>query len=101
MTKPIGYFTSCAQAENLVRLYGDGNLDKLTQVDQSALVVILGLFLYYETAYPDGFDNLENAALDAIHSDCDETTDDIQGALGCLAGIGKDEAIGVLQFLVQ
>ena len=101
MTKSIGYYTGCRQAENLVRLYGDGNLDKLTQVDQSALVVILGLFLYYETVYPGGVDNFENAALDAIHSDDDETTDDIQGALGCLAGIDKDGAIGILQFLLQ
>jgi len=100
MTKPIGYFTSCPKAENLVRLYGDGNLDKLTQVDQAALVAILGLYIYYEAIYP-GSENLENAALDAIHSDDDETTDDIQGALACLAGIDRDGAIGILQFLLQ
>ena len=99
MSKPIGYFTSCEQGQSLVSLYG-GKLDKLPQVDQAALVAILGLFLYYETVYPDSV-NFQDAALDAIHTDCDETTDDIQGALGCLAGIGKDEAIGVLQFLVQ
>jgi len=101
MTKSIGYYTACPQAENLVRLYGDGSLDKLSQIDQAALVAILGLFLYYENVYPDGVDNFENAALDAIHSDCDETTDDIQGALACLAGIDKDGAIGILQFLLQ
>jgi len=100
MSKPIGYYTGCPQAESLVRLYGDGNLEKLPQVDQAALVAILGLFLYYETVYPDS-ENFQDAALDAIHTDCDETTDDIQGALSCLAGIDRDGAIGVLQFLVQ
>ena len=101
MTKPIGYFTSCPQAENLVRLYGDRDLDKLPQVDQAALVVILGLYLYYETVCPSGFDNFENAALDAIHANDDETTDEIQPALACLEAIDKDGAIGILQFLLQ
>jgi hypothetical protein len=101
MTKLIGYFTACHQGENLVRLYGDGNLGNLPQVDQAALVVILGLYLYYETVCPSGLDNFENAALDAIHSDDDETTDNIQAALSCLEGIDKDGAIGILQFLVQ
>jgi len=100
MSKSVGYFTACPQGENLVSLYGDGNLDKLPQVDQAALVAILGLFLYYEAVYPDS-ENFQDAALDAIHTDCDETTDDIQGALGCLAGIDKDGAIGILQFLLQ
>ena len=100
MTKPIGYFTGCPQGENLVSLYGGVNLDKLPQVDQAALVAILGLFVYYETICPDG-GRFEDAALEAINEGDDETTDHIQGALACLEGIDKDEAISVLQFLVQ
>ena len=100
MTKPIGYYTACPQAENLVRLYGDGNLDNLPQVDQAALIAILGLFVYYETICPDS-GRFEDAALEAINEGDDETTDHIQGALACLEGIDKDEAISVLQFLVQ
>ena len=99
MTKPIGYFTNCEQGQSLVRLYG-GNLDKLPQIDQAAMVAILGVFIYYEAVFPDS-ENFQDAIQSAIHSDCDETTDDIQGALSCLAGIDRDGAIGVLQFLVQ
>jgi hypothetical protein len=101
MAHSIGYFTASPQAENLVRLYGDRDLDKLPQVDQAALAVILSLYLYYENAYPGSVRNFELAALNAIHSDDDETTDDIQGALSCLAGVDRDGAIGILQFLVQ
>jgi len=100
MSKSVGYYTGCPQAENLVRLYGDGNLDKLPQVDQAALVAILGLFIYYETAF-SASDNFNDAVADAIPESADATSDAIQGALACLAGIGKDEAIGILQFLVQ
>jgi len=101
MSKPIGYFTACPQGENLVLLYGDRDLDKLPQIDQTALAVILSLYLYYENSYPGSVRNFELAALNAIHSDDDETTNDIQGALSCLAGVDRDGAIGVLQFLVQ
>jgi hypothetical protein len=100
MSKSVGYYTACQQGQALVALYGDRDLDKLPQVDQSALVAILGLFIYYETVYPDS-ENFQDAALDAIHTDCDETTDDIQDALACLEGIDRDGAIGVLQFLMQ
>jgi len=101
MTRPIGYFTACPQGENLVKLYGDRDLDKLSQIDQAALAVILSLYLYFEIAYPGSVRNFELACLNAIHCDDDETTDDIQGALACLQGIDKDGAIGILQFLLQ
>jgi len=100
MTKSIGYYAACPQAENLVRLYGDGNLGKLPQVDQAALIAILGLFIYYETICPNS-GRFEDAALEAINEGDDETTDHIQAALDCLAGIDKDGAIGILQFLLQ
>jgi hypothetical protein len=101
MTKPIGYFTACPEAENLVKLYGDRDLDKLPQIDQTALAVILSLYLYFEIAYPGSVRNFELASQSALHSDDDYTSDEIQAALACLQGVDKDGAIGVLQFLVQ
>ena len=101
MSKSVGYYTACPEAENLVKLYGDKDLDKLPQIDQAGLLVVLSLFIYYENAYPGSIRNCELACLNALNCDDDYTTDEIQPALACLEGIDKDNAIGILQFLVQ
>jgi len=101
MSKSVGYYTACQQGQALVALYGDRDLAQLSQIDQAALAVILSLYLYFEIAYPGSVRNFELACLNAIHSDDDYTTDEIQPALACLEGIDKDGAIGLLQFLLQ
>jgi len=101
MSKSVGYYTACPEAENLVKLYGDKDLDKLPQIDQAGLLVVLSLFIYYENAYPGSIRNFELACLNTLNCDDDYTTDEIQGALTILENISKDDAIGLLQFLLQ
>ena len=101
MSKSVGYYTACQQGQALVALYGDRDLDKLSQIDQAGLLVILSLFIYYSNAYSGSIRNFELACLNALNCDDDYTTDEIQPALACLEGIDKDGAIGLLQFLLQ
>jgi len=100
MTHAIGYFTASPQAQNLVMLFGENLLELLPPIDKAALLAILGLFLYYDTLAPTG-ENFELAALDAIHTDSDETTENLAVALTSLEGIDRQGAIGVFNFITQ
>ena len=99
MTHPMGYFTSEDRARLLAERFGDHDLKQLPQIDQAALTVALsGLML----ATISGITvTLEEAAEACIPSTYDSTSDAVQEAIAILDGITPDEAIGVLQFLVQ
>lgn len=74
MSKPIGYFTSCSQGAALTAKFGD-LLEQLSNIDRAGLIVALGYWNYFRTAYgeDDAF-NLEDVAGDVFHTDDDETT---------------------------
>jgi len=99
MLRPIGYFTDCRQAQDLVKKFGDHDLKQLDQIDQCALVVALSGLMMASTA---GLTvTLEEAAEACIPSTYDYTSDSVQEAIAILDGISPDEAVNVLQFLVQ
>jgi hypothetical protein len=97
--QPIGYFTDCRQAQDLVRKFGDKELKQLPDIDQAALVVALGGLMMANIAGVAV--NVSEAAEACIPQAYDYTSDAIQDALTILDGITPEEAIGVLQFLVQ
>jgi hypothetical protein len=97
--QPIGYFTDCRQAEDLVRKFGDKELKELPDIDQAALVVALAGLMMANIA---GITvDVSEAAEACIPVAYDLTSDAIQEALVILDGITPDDAIGILQFLVQ
>ncbi|MBD2156255.1 hypothetical protein [Leptolyngbya sp. FACHB-16] len=96
---PIANFTDSPQSMALAEKFGDRDLSKLTHTDQSALVLILAK-LIYRNHIQKPIDIWE-AAEQAIAEDEDQTSDDMGTALGLLEGIDPDDAIGLIQFLVQ
>ncbi len=100
MTHSIGYFTSSQQGQQLVRRFGDGGLDKLPQIDQAGLLTALsGLILVDAQGLTL---SLEESADDFVLAfDCYDVTDGFHDAIAILEGVSKDEAIGVIQFLLQ
>ena len=99
MTHPIGYFTSDDRARLLTERFGDNDLNQLPQIDQAALTLALSGLMMASIA---GLTvTLEEAAEACIPSAYDYTSDSVQEAIAILDGISPDEAIGVLQFLVQ
>jgi hypothetical protein len=99
MTHPIGYFTNDDRARLLTERFGDHDLQQLPQIDQAALTVALSGLMMASLA---GLTvTLEAAAEACIPSTYDFTSDAVQEAIAILDGIHPDEAIGVLQFLVQ
>jgi|GEM_PF-1793460 len=99
MTKPIGYFTSDNRARLLTERFGDNDLKQLPQIDQAALTIALSGLMMASIA---GLTvTLEEAAEACIPSAYDYTSDAVQEALAILDGISPDEAVNVLQFLVQ
>jgi hypothetical protein len=99
MTHPIGYFTSCEQGQNLVKRFGDHDLSDLCQIDQTALVVTLGGFMMANLAGVTV--SLEEAAEACIPTAYDYTTDEVQEAIAILDGLNPDDAVSIIQFLVQ
>ena len=98
--QPIGYFTACPQGQALVRRFGDRDLAELPSVDRAALVAILGLYLY-NTAVHGESSSLGTAAYDSLTIYDDQTTIALREAIDILDGITADEAIAIIQFLVQ
>ena len=99
MTHPIGYFTSDDRARLLTERFGDNDLKQLPQIDQAALTIALSGLMMADLA---GLTvTLEEAAEACIPSAYDYTSDSVQEAIAILDGISPDEALSVIQFLVQ
>lgn len=97
--QPIGYFTTDDRARLLTERFGDNDLKGLPQIDQAALLISLGGLMMANLA---GITvSLEEAAEACIPAAYDYTTDEVQEAIAILEGISPDEAVNVLQFLVQ
>ena len=99
MTQPIGYFTSDDRARLLTERFGDNDLKQLPQIDQAALTISLAGLMMADLA--GIVVSLEEAAEACIPSAYDYTSDSVQEAIAILDGISPDEAVNVLQFLVQ
>jgi len=99
MPKPIGYFTSDDRARLLTERFGDHDLGQLGQIDQAALTLALSGLMMANLAGVAV--TLEEAAEACIPSAYDYTSDSVQEAIAILDGISPDEAVNVIQFLVQ
>lgn len=103
MAKPIGFFTSCSQAEALARrfgAYGGTTLMGLSQIDRDGLLCILAHFVYMCQA-SEAILPIVDTSSDAILPDDDLTTDTINEAIDLLEGITPGEALQLIGFLVQ
>lgn len=96
---PVATFTECTQAAALVATFGDRDLGKLSSIDQAALVLILSRLVYRDHIQKPVA--IWEAAEVAIPEDEDETSTDMEAALELLEGIAPDDAIALIQFLVQ
>lgn len=96
---PIANFTDSKQSLALAEKFGDRDLDKLSPTDQAALVLILAKLIYRNHVQKPI--DIWEAAEQAISEDEDQTSDDMGTALGLLEGIDPDDAIALIQFLVQ
>jgi hypothetical protein len=97
--KPIEYFTSDNRARLLIERFGNHDLKQLPQIDQAALTVALAGLMMASLAGVTV--TLEEAAEACIPTTYDYTSDAVQEALAILDGITPDEAVNVIQFLVQ
>ena len=96
---PIANFTDSKQALALAEKFGDRDLAKLLPIDQTALLVILARLIYRDRINQPIA--IWDAAEQAIAEDEDQTSDDMGTALELLEGIDPDDAIALIQFLVQ
>ena len=96
---PIANFTDCKQAIALAEKFGDRDLEKLSDIDQAALVVILSKFVYLNLI--QHLASIWDAAEQAISENEDQTSENMGTALDLLEGIDPDDAIALIQFLVQ
>jgi hypothetical protein len=97
--KPIGYFTTSRQAQDLVSKFGEHKLQELPDIDKASLVLALsGLVMANTAEIPI---TPSTAAKDFIPVAYNLTTDKIQEALEIIDNIKPDEAIGIIQFLLQ
>jgi len=99
---PVANFTDCKQAAALVEKFGDKDLAKLSDIDQAALLCILSAIVYRDVC-TTGKQPLTiwEAADRAIPEDEDHTSEAMEDALEALEGIDPDDAIALIQFLVQ
>lgn len=107
MAKSIGFFTACEQGQALVSRFGDGDLPRLYQVDQSALLVALGGFLMAMAVGTDEYGEdvtlTLNQAADEFVSETylEYASDDFVDAIAILEGINLNDAIAIIHFLSQ
>lgn len=100
---PIANFTDSKQAAALAEKFGDRDLTKLTESDQAALIMILAAMVYRDVSRVGRMSGITiwEAAEQVIPADEDFTSDQMETALEILEGIDPDDAIALIQFLVQ
>ena len=112
--RPIKDFTECEQGQRLVDRFGDCELEQMSNSDQAALVVILAGYIYswlgncptsdrnagrlplYNPEYGS-----ESATTVFMPEQFDCTSEDVWEALQLLNGIAIDDAMNVINFLMQ
>lgn len=100
MAQPIGYYTDCPQGQTFVNRFGEYSLDGLSQTDQTALIVALsGMVMGRLAGFGDT--TVLDAAGECVPESYGYYSDDLDEAIGILEDVTPDEAIRVIQFLVQ
>jgi hypothetical protein len=100
MAHPLNYFIQFEQGENLVNRFGDRVLIGMHEIDQAALLAVLGHFIYMCQA-SQAILPIADTASHAINPDDDLTTGAINEAIAILEGITPGHAIGLIAFLAQ
>ncbi len=101
MAYSIGYYTSATQATELVKRYSDYTLPKLPPVDRAILLAVLSAYVYINLPELNHTLNLLETAEQFIPEHLDRSTEEAFTALDLLNGISRQDAIGVMQFLLQ
>jgi hypothetical protein len=101
MTHPIGYFSDCIQAQRFADRFGDFNLQHMQPADHFSMLAILGQFLYQTVLFGEGEITLLDAAADSVHPDDESEAEELAEAVALLEGITAEQAVQVIQFIVQ